>query len=439
MITVSDAPASDVGRLDRRSPGGSPRAPSSRLAVVAAWLVPWDWAARAASCARRRRARSSRQRQLDRADAYAWPVRYLSWTSWRCRSLAAARARLHPAGGPGSRAAGTAGRRWWLAALVGRLRVLLVVRLVTLPFALLRAVAQPRRRAHQPGPARRGSWDRVLVAAAPFLVSAVLVLLVVGRRPPEPAALVRRRGRGRLVLLTFAVSFVYPVVVEPLFNRFTPLPDGALRTSILALADEEGVPVDDVLVADASRRTTTLNAYVSGLRRDTRRVVLYDTLLDDLPPDQARSVVAHELGHAKHHDVLLGTGLGSLGACWSGSRLLGSAARQPVGRAGAPAVSRPRGPGRGAAGAGAARVGELPGQPGPEHREPRDRGARRPRRPGGDGRPRVVRRAAAPAGAAARWPTPRRRGSSQLWFGSHPTVLQRVGIAAAMSEEPDRR
>ena len=61
--------------------------------------------------------------------------------------------------------------------------------------------------------------------------------------------------------------------------------------------------VDDVLVADASRRTTTLNAYVSGFG-STRRVVLYDNLVRDLPRDQMLSVVAHELGHARHDDVL---------------------------------------------------------------------------------------------------------------------------------------
>jgi len=86
-----------------------------------------------------------------------------------------------------------------------------------------------------------------------------------------------------------------------------------MSLSILAvLADREGVHVDDVLVADASRRTTTLNAYVSGLG-STRRVVVYDNLLKDLTPAQARVVIAHELGHAKHQDVLLGTSLGAVG------------------------------------------------------------------------------------------------------------------------------
>ncbi len=64
------------------------------------------------------------------------------------------------------------------------------------------------------------------------------------------------------------MSFAYPLVVEPVFNKFTSMQDGPLRTSLLQLAREDGVPVDDVLVADASRRTSSLNAYVSGHRCD---------------------------------------------------------------------------------------------------------------------------------------------------------------------------
>jgi STE24 endopeptidase len=108
-------------------------------------------------------------------------------------------------------------------------------------------------------------------------------------------------------------SLVYPVLVEPIFNDFEPLRDGAFRSQVLALADQEGVEVDEVLVADASRRTTTLNAYVSGLGT-TRRVVVYDNLVEDLPRDEALSVVAHELAHARHQDVLTGSLLGAAGA-----------------------------------------------------------------------------------------------------------------------------
>ena len=106
-------------------------------------------------------------------------------------------------------------------------------------------------------------------------------------------------------------SFIFPVLVEPVFNRFTPMPAGDLRDSLLALAKKDGVPVRDVLVADASRRTTALNAYVSGLG-PTRRIVVYDTLLNQAPPEQVRAVVAHELGHARNGDVVTGTVIGTV-------------------------------------------------------------------------------------------------------------------------------
>ena len=87
--------------------------------------------------------------------------------------------------------------------------------------------------------------------------------------------------------------------------------------------------VDDVLVADASRRTTTLNAYVSGFG-STRRVVVYDNLVEDLGEDETVSVVAHELAHAKHQDVLVGSTLGAAGAAL-GVGLLGPAGASGAG------------------------------------------------------------------------------------------------------------
>ena len=149
--------------------------------------------------------------------------------------------------------------------------------------------------------------------------SIVLVVLVgVARRWPRAWPAVAGLLLAGLVMLG---SFVYPLLVEPLFNNFKSLPDGELRTQILELADEEHVHVDDVLVADASRRTTTLNAYVSGFGC-SRRVVVYDNLVDDVSERQVLSVVAHELGHAKHDDVLTGSLLGAAGALLRG-RLAG--------------------------------------------------------------------------------------------------------------------
>jgi STE24 endopeptidase len=90
------------------------------------------------------------------------------------------------------------------------------------------------------------------------------------------------------------------------------MPASPLRTTLLSMAARDGVPARDVLVADASRRTNSLNAYVSGFGA-TRRIVVYDTLLKDAKPDEVRLIVAHELGHAKAKDVLWGTLVGALG------------------------------------------------------------------------------------------------------------------------------
>jgi STE24 endopeptidase len=95
------------------------------------------------------------------------------------------------------------------------------------------------------------------------------------------------------------------------FNDFEPMAAGGLRSSLVAMAAEDGVPVDEVLVADASRRTTALNAYVSGYG-NTRRIVVYDTLLRE-PDDEVRAVVAHELGHADDDDVLVASTIGAAG------------------------------------------------------------------------------------------------------------------------------
>jgi STE24 endopeptidase len=115
------------------------------------------------------------------------------------------------------------------------------------------------------------------------------------------------------MLAVVLLSFILPVVIEPLFNTFTPLPAGELRGALLDLAHRDGVPVKDVLVADASKRTSALNAYVSGLG-PTRRIVVNDTLIDRGKDDEVVAVVAHELGHVVARDVLFGT---LAGACAS--------------------------------------------------------------------------------------------------------------------------
>ncbi|MGC8668178.1 MAG: M48 family metallopeptidase [Chthonomonadales bacterium] len=95
---------------------------------------------------------------------------------------------------------------------------------------------------------------------------------------------------------TLFITILQPVFVDPAYNRFTPLPQGALRTQIARLARQAGVGNAQILVADASRRTTRANAYVTGIG-PTRRIVLWNTTLHALPSDEILFIVAHELGH----------------------------------------------------------------------------------------------------------------------------------------------
>jgi STE24 endopeptidase len=125
-------------------------------------------------------------------------------------------------------------------------------------------------------------------------------------------ALVRRFRRNwwapaAVVVAVFGVVtiWLFPVVIDPIFNKFEPLRPGPTRSDVLELAHKAGVDVGEVYRVDASRRTTAANAYVGGLGH-TKRVVLYDNLISGFPRDELRLVVAHELGHQKHHDLYRG-------------------------------------------------------------------------------------------------------------------------------------
>jgi STE24 endopeptidase len=115
---------------------------------------------------------------------------------------------------------------------------------------------------------------------------------------------------GGSIALGTALGALAPVILDPLFNDFTPLPEGTLRGDVMALAAQAGVRVGQVFSVDASRRMSAANAYVTGLG-PTKRVVLFDTLLDRYDRDEVRSVVAHELAHVAHRDVLRGVAFGA--------------------------------------------------------------------------------------------------------------------------------
>ena len=166
------------------------------------------------------------------------------------------------------------------------------------------------------GFSRQSSRDFALdrlkaVAIGSVLTGAALAGLVLCAQAFPSAWPLVAAGAAALVVLV--LSFVAPVVLEPVFNRFRPLEDSSLRDAVLKLGDDASVPIREVLVADASRRTTKLNAYVSGLGA-TRRVVLFDTLVEKASTPEILTVVAHELGHRRYRHVALGTALAMGGA-----------------------------------------------------------------------------------------------------------------------------
>jgi STE24 endopeptidase len=280
------------------------------LAVVAAVTIPWHRppAPRADQLA----ALGQLPRdQVDRAREFHAELRPGSYGSLVIGLLGALVLGLTPLG---AWLVGQAGRpfggHWVPQAVLGGLAVVLAVEVVALPFAAWRHVVLVR---FGISTQSWGAWavDLLKSWAVGAVIGGVALLgfYAITRAAPRWWWAFGAAGAAGLVVL---LSFVLPVLVEPVFNKFTPMADGPLRTSLVELAARDGVPVRDVLVADASRRTRAVNAYVSGLG-PTRRIVVYDTMLTEATPGEVVSVVAHELGHAKDNDVLTGTVLGALG------------------------------------------------------------------------------------------------------------------------------
>lgn len=122
-----------------------------------------------------------------------------------------------------------------------------------------------------------------------------------------------RRFKGRFWLLASVLvavwavitTWLWPVLISPLFNDFAALPAGPTRQVVVQLADRAGVKVGQVYEVDASRRSSTVNAYVNGIG-SSKRVVIYDNAIRDLSPTEFRALIGHELGHVKAGDLKRG-------------------------------------------------------------------------------------------------------------------------------------
>lgn len=116
---------------------------------------------------------------------------------------------------------------------------------------------------------------------------------------------------GVVSVVMLFVQYFYSVLLVPLFNKQTPLEEGELRDAIEAFAQKVGFNLKNIYVIDGSKRTTHSNAYFTGWGRQ-KRVVLYDTLMEQLTTDEIVGILAHEIGHYKHRHIVKSVFVGLL-------------------------------------------------------------------------------------------------------------------------------
>jgi Zn-dependent protease with chaperone function len=156
---------------------------------------------------------------------------------------------------------------------------------------------------------------------------AVWVCYLIVRRSPRRWWLWMWALAAPWVLVSTAL---YPVVVAPAFHEFTPMQPSPLRDRILSLAAQAGLSHPDVLIANTSSRTTRINAYVAGLG-PTQRIVIWDTALKELPPNELVAVLGHEIGHYRLGHlwwIVIGGVAGAGALLWLLSRMLPRAIRR---------------------------------------------------------------------------------------------------------------
>ncbi len=115
-------------------------------------------------------------------------------------------------------------------------------------------------------------------------------------------------GFALLFSIALLVNIIYPTIIAPIFNKFTPLEEGELRDAIEKMMQSVGLKSDGVFVLDASKRDSRLNAYFGGLGK-SKRVVLFDTLIEKLTNKELLAVLGHELGHFSNGDIWKNIGM----------------------------------------------------------------------------------------------------------------------------------
>ncbi|KAI5148868.1 STE24 endopeptidase [Enteropsectra breve] len=135
-----------------------------------------------------------------------------------------------------------------------------------------------------------------------------------------------------IVAAQIVIVFIYPKLIAPLYNKFTPLEDGPLKTDIEALAKKIGFSIGKIFVADGSKRSGHSNAYFTGFGK-SKQIVFYDTILKQLNNREILAVLAHEFGHWSHSHLPLSIVFSSVicfGYCYAFNIFLSQASKEPL-------------------------------------------------------------------------------------------------------------
>jgi STE24 endopeptidase len=197
----------------------------------------------------------------------------------------------------------TATHFWWLQIALALIIMGLGLRILTALLSWVQGFWLPRRFGLLQQPFLSWAWDQLKGA----LIGGVLVLLAT----EIVYGLLRSTSlwwlwAGGIFFIGYTIlATIVPIWIVPLFYRIVPLQDAQLRDRLLNLARQAGVPVVGVWVADQSRKSKTANAALTGLGR-TRRILLFDTLVQHFTAEEVESVLAHEMGHHVHRDIWRG-------------------------------------------------------------------------------------------------------------------------------------
>jgi len=231
--------------------------------------------------------------EMSRSEAYVRPLRRVARI--RKASVLAATIALI-----GSHAGPELLSRWgidnWFLQLAVVTAVLHLIEVaIQLPFSAWRELGYDRRHGFSTQTVKGFVVDAV--KGIPIGFAMMLVLLTPLWAVVRATSLWWVWGWAVFALVLVGIGILFPIVIAPLFNKYTPLDDGELRTEILAMAQRVGADIHEVLVEDSSKRDTRPNAYVAGIGK-VRRVVVFDNMLR-YPKDAVLGVIAHEIGHWK--------------------------------------------------------------------------------------------------------------------------------------------